>query len=93
MADYLSPPPSLSSFPPLSPPFFFLLPAFVFSSFFSLQNWQNFFCVSLSGEWKQVQSASHLQGKKSEKLALPLPLFALQTQKDYCCSVSNVILV
>ena len=93
MADYLSPPPSLSSFPPLSPPFFFLLPAFVFSSFFSLQNWQNFFCVSLSGEWKQVQSASHLRGKKSEKLALPLPLFALQTQKDYCCSVSNVILV
>ena len=80
MADYLSPPPSLSSFPPLSPPFFFL-PAFVFSSFFSLQNRQNFFCVSLSGEWKQVQSASHLQGKKSEKLALPLPLFALQTQK------------
>ena len=81
MADYLSPPPSLSSFPPLSPPFFFL-PAFVFSSFFRLQNRQNFFlCLSLSGEWKQVQSASHLQGKKSEKLALPLPLFALQTQK------------
>ena len=81
MADYLSPP--LPCPPPHPCPLlFFSFQLLYFPHSLACKTGRIFLCVSLSGEWKQVQSASHLQGKKSEKLALPLPLFALQTQKE-----------
>ena len=78
MADYLSPPPSLSSSPPLSPPLF--SPSFHISSFLSLQNRHNFFCGS-QGNGSKCRVQVIWKGRSEKKLAMPLPLLPYKHKK------------
>ena len=78
MADYLSPPPSLSSSPPLSPPLF--SPNFHISSFLSLQNRHNFFCGS-QGNGSKCRVQVIWKGRSEKKLAMPLPLLPYKHKK------------
>lgn len=79
MADYLSPPPSLSSSPPLSPPLF--SPSFHISSFLSLQNRHNFSFVALRGMGVSAECKSFEREEVKKSLPCPCLCYPTNTKK------------